>query len=541
MTLMIDNFDSFTYNIVDILRRLGEEVIVKRNDEMTLDDIERMAPERIVISPGPGNPDGAGICLDVVRRFAGAIPILGVCLGHQVIVQAFGGRITGAPTIMHGKQDRIAHDGRGLFRSISKEVQAARYHSLIADPGSLPEELEVTARAQSDQTIMGIRHVTHTIEGLQFHPESIGTEYGMKMIENFLSYRRTGSPVREILQTIMSGRDLDGQQAYEIMDEITDGVLSDGQIGAFLGALSVKGVTPGELSEFARVLLAKTGVTPQAKREPLLDTCGTGGDGQHTFNISTAMALTCAAAGQRVAKHGNKAVSSKSGSYDFLAELGVAVNQPLDVSLQALDTVGFSFLFAPRYHGAMRHVGRVRQELGVRTVFNMIGPLVNPLRPEYQIAGVFSPELLDIYAQTLHRLGTRRALVVHARDGLDEISVCARTDARLLQEDGTITDMVIDPAAFGISGYSLEDLHGGNAAANVELFREILSGDRSTRAQRAVRDAIALNAGAALWIAERAVSIEEGYRAAGELLDAGGLAEHLLRMGIAVEPGRGAR
>ena len=541
MTLMIDNFDSFTYNIVDILRRLGEEVIVKRNDEMTLVDIERMAPDRIVISPGPGDPDGAGICLEVVLRFAGSIPILGVCLGHQVIVQAFGGRITGAPTIMHGKQDRIAHDGRGLFRSISKELLAARYHSLIADPGSLPEELEVTARAQSDQTIMGVRHVSHTIEGVQFHPESIGTEYGMKMLENFLSYRRTGSPVREILQSIMRGEDLDGRQAYEIMDEITDGVLSDGQIGAFLGALSVKGVTPGELSEFARVLLAKTGVSPQHDREPLLDTCGTGGDGKHTFNISTAMALTCASAGQRVAKHGNKAVSSKSGSYDFLAELGIAVNQPMEESLEALDAVQFSFLFAPRYHGAMRHVGRVRQELGVRTVFNMIGPLVNPLRPEYQIAGVFSSELLAVYAETLHRLGTRRALVVHARDGLDEISVCSPTDAKYLQADGTVTDLVIDPAAFGIPGYSLEDLHGGNAAANVELFREILAGERTTMAQRAVRDAIALNAGAALWIAERAASIEEGFAAAGALLDHGGVAAHLKRMGVDIASVRGAK
>jgi anthranilate synthase/phosphoribosyltransferase len=519
MVLMIDNYDSFTYNIVDLLKRAGQNVVVKRNKSVTIDEIEQINPDHIVISPGPGTPDDAGISLQVVRHFAGKIPILGVCLGHQVIVQALGGRIVQAPTIMHGKVDTVSHDSRGLFRNIEQNMSVVRYHSLTASQGDLPDVLQVTSRAQSDQAIMGVRHREYLIEGVQFHPESIGTTLGFKLIQNFLAYKREESPVTRILGHLTNGKDLEAVDAYEIMDEITNGELSNGQIGAFLGAMAVKGVTPVELSQFAAVLIDKTGVLPE--EQDLLDTCGTGGDGKHTFNISTASALVCAAAGIKIAKHGNKAVSSKSGSYDFLQALGIPVSQSYGECQESIAQKGFAFLFAPIFHSAMRYAGQVRQELKVRTVFNMLGPLVNPMRPCFQITGVFSESILGLYAETLKLLGLRRGLVVHSEDHLDEISICAPTMIREICEDGEIREYTINPKKLGIDGYDMKDLEGGNAVENAELFMEIVDGELSSKKNRAVFEAVALNAGAGLYAAGAVETVEQGYLKAGRLITDG--------------------
>jgi anthranilate synthase component II len=186
MLLMIDNYDSFTYNLVQYLGELGEEVKVVRNDELTADDVERLAPARIVISPGPCTPDRAGISLELIRRFGGRTPILGVCLGHQAIGQAFGGRVVHSKAIMHGKVSRIHHSGKGVFRGLPTPYEATRYHSLAIAPESAPEALEVTAWTE-DGEIMGFRHRSLAIEGVQFHPESILTEHGHALLRNFLS------------------------------------------------------------------------------------------------------------------------------------------------------------------------------------------------------------------------------------------------------------------------------------------------------------------------------------------------------------------
>ncbi len=185
MLLLIDNYDSFTYNLYQYLGELGAEVEVVRNDQVTLEDIETMAPERIIISPGPGNPDEAGISKDVIRRFAGKVPILGVCLGHQCIGEVFGGIVEGAGEILHGKVSRITHDGRGVFAGIASPISATRYHSLAIRPDSVPEVLEVSARSESG-VIMGVRHRTLAVEGVQFHPESILTPDGHQILRNFL-------------------------------------------------------------------------------------------------------------------------------------------------------------------------------------------------------------------------------------------------------------------------------------------------------------------------------------------------------------------
>jgi anthranilate synthase/aminodeoxychorismate synthase-like glutamine amidotransferase len=185
MLLLIDNYDSFTYNLYQYLGELGAEVEVVRNDQVTLEDIETMTPERIIISPGPGNPDEAGISKDVIRRFAGKMPIFGVCLGHQCIGEVFGGVVEGAGEILHGKVSQITHDGRGVFAGLPSPISATRYHSLAIRPDSVPEELEVSARSESG-VIMGVRHRTLAVEGVQFHPESILTPDGHQILRNFL-------------------------------------------------------------------------------------------------------------------------------------------------------------------------------------------------------------------------------------------------------------------------------------------------------------------------------------------------------------------
>jgi len=185
MILVIDNYDSFTYNLVQYLGELGAELTVRRNDKITIDEIQRMAPERIVISPGPKTPSEAGICLDVIKTFSGRVPILGVCLGHQAIGQAFGGRVIRAPALMHGKTSPVSHDGKTIFSGLPNPFTATRYHSLIVERESLPTCLEISATAP-DGLIMGLRHQTMKVEGVQFHPESILTEVGNNLLENFL-------------------------------------------------------------------------------------------------------------------------------------------------------------------------------------------------------------------------------------------------------------------------------------------------------------------------------------------------------------------
>jgi para-aminobenzoate synthetase component II len=186
MILLLDNYDSFTYNLAQYLGQMGEKLVVRRNDRITLEEIEEMAPERIVISPGPGTPRQAGICIPVIRRFAAKIPILGVCLGHQAIGDAFGGRVVRAPRIMHGKTSEVRHDGKTIFRKLPQNFQATRYHSLIVERKSLPRELQISAETD-DGTIMGLRHRKLRVEGVQFHPESVLTDVGFRLLQNFLA------------------------------------------------------------------------------------------------------------------------------------------------------------------------------------------------------------------------------------------------------------------------------------------------------------------------------------------------------------------
>jgi anthranilate synthase/phosphoribosyltransferase len=504
MYLILDNYDSFTYNIYQYLIELTDkEVRVVRNDKTTIEEIRTLAPEGIIISPGPGRPEDAGISVELVRSFAGEIPILGVCLGHQAIGYAFGANIVGAGKIMHGKTDSILTDGRGLFRTVPTPAVFTRYHSLVVEEASMPDTLEVTSHG-SDGEVMGIRHREYIVEGIQFHPESIASEAGKEVLKNFLKYRLEPVPHRVYLEQIIGGTDLSLNEAADVMRELTEGTLSEAHIAAYLMGLNCKGIAAEEIAGCASVLQEKRTVVSFDR--PLLDTCGTGGDGLGTFNISSLSAIAAAACGVLVAKHGNRAISSLSGSADFYRELGIDIQLSPGAAKRLLEETGFTFLFAPIYHGAMRYAAPVRRSLGVKTIMNLLGPLVNPAGASFQLIGVYDRDLAKRIAQAAKLLGIKRVLVVHGDDGLDEISVTGNTSAIYASEDD-FEDMVIDPLTIVGETFELEELSGGSGLENAKAAREIVAGGGI----RAIREAVQLNAGAGLWLYGAVDDIKTGY------------------------------
>ena len=524
MYVIIDNYDSFTYNLFQYVSALtDEEVRVFRNDRVTVAELEALAPRGIIISPGPGRPEDAGVSVETVRHFAGSTPLLGVCLGHQAIGQAFGGTIVGARNIVHGKTDTISLDGRGLFRGVPSPSVFTRYHSLVVQADTLPEGFEVTATSP-DGEVMGIRHREWVVEGVQFHPESIASAMGMRILANFLDYRREPFVFRPLLQRVMAGEPLAMEQAAELMDEITEGRLPASQLAAMLVALGVKGYTAEEIAGFAAVLARKKQPLQRpAGAATVVDTCGTGGDGLATFNISSLAALVVAGCGVAVAKHGNRGVSSPTGSADLFAALGVDTGLSPAQAAAVLQRTGFAFLFAPTYHGAMRHAAGVRAELGIKTVLNLLGPLVNPAAAEFQLIGVYDGALCEPMARAARLLGVRRVLVVHGADGQDEVSVTGPTRMVEIGADDECRVSEFDPASCGIAPASLDELKGGDAAHNAALARALLGGG----GRPALRDAVAVNAGAALYVAGAAPDIAAGYRRACTVLADGSAAAKL--------------
>ena len=320
--------------------------------------------------------------------------------------------------------------------------------------------------------------------------------------------------IKETISRLVERQDLAPEEAAQVMGAIMDGNTTQSQIGAFLAALRMKGETPQEIAAFARVMRGHAVNVAPVTRKPLVDTCGTGGDGSHTFNISTAAALVAAGAGIPVVKHGNRSVSSTCGSADVLSALGV--NLAVDPAHQAaiVEQVGIAFLFAPAHHPAMRHVMAARQELGCRTVFNSLGPLANPAGAQAQVLGVYSPDLTRPMAEVLRILGLSRAMVVHG-SGLDEITTTGATSVCELS-NGSVRTYTLNPDAFGISPADLADLRGGDAQENARIIREILSGERG-----AYRDIVLLNAGAAICTGGQAADLHEGIGLAASSIDTG--------------------
>jgi anthranilate phosphoribosyltransferase len=322
------------------------------------------------------------------------------------------------------------------------------------------------------------------------------------------------------IQLLLDGHHLSRADARELMGSIMEGEATDAQIAGFLVALRTKGETADEIAGFAEAMRAHV-VPVRPQRSPVVDIVGTGGDGAHTFNISTAAALVAAAAGAAVAKHGNRAASSQAGSADVLEELGIALEQPPERIALSIDDLGFGFMFARAHHPAMRFVASVRQEIGIRTVFNILGPLANPAGACDGVFGVYSPALVPLFAEALGELGARRAFVVHGEGGLDELSPSGPS---LVAEivDGDVTEWELDPRDLGIEPSDGATLRGGSATENAAIIRAVLAGEPGGR-----RDAVLLNASGALVAAGLADDLVEGIALGAETIDSGAAASRL--------------
>jgi len=327
----------------------------------------------------------------------------------------------------------------------------------------------------------------------------------------------------EAIEIALGGREVPAPVLEAAFGEIAGGEAAPVRIAALLVALRSKGETAGEIAAVARALRA-VAVTAPCPHPQAVDTCGTGGDGAGTFNISTTAAFVVAGAGLPVAKHGNRAASSRAGSADVLEALGAEIDLPVERSAVILAEVGIAFFFAPSAHPVMRYVAPVRRELGVRTLMNCLGPLLNPVGVRRQLVGVYARELVEPLAAALAELGAERALVVHGSDGLDELTTTG-TSVAALYDGGAVRCLDVEPAALGLPTATAGALRGGDARQNAGIVREVLEGERGAR-----RDVVVLNAAAALWVGEAVGGLEEGIGCAAESLDSGAARDKLEKM-----------
>ena len=326
--------------------------------------------------------------------------------------------------------------------------------------------------------------------------------------------------IKEAIAKLVAGADLSRREAAQVMTQIMSGEATPAQIAAFVTALHMKGETVDEITGCAEAMRDKATLV-RCSRRPLIDTCGTGGDGSGTFNISTATALVAAAAGATVAKHGNRAASSKCGSADVLEGLGVRIDMSPKEVEDCLEQVGFGFMFAPVFHESMRHAAQPRRELGIRTIFNLVGPVTNPARADCQVMGIFAPELTEPIAMVLRNLGVSRAFVVCGSDGLDEITITGPTRMSEVR-DGEVTTYSITPDELGVDKASKKDLKGGDVRTNVGIIVDILNGRKGPP-----REIVVANAGPCLVVAGLAATFREGTALARDAIDSGGALEKL--------------
>ena len=325
------------------------------------------------------------------------------------------------------------------------------------------------------------------------------------------------SKIKEAIKELLDKRHLSDELMANVMNEIMDGRATDAQIGAFLIGLRMKGESPSEICQAAKIMRQKAlRIEPTLKEgQALVDTCGTGGDGANTFNISTTSAFVVAGAGIKVAKHGNRSISSRSGSADLLEALGVDISMSPDKVQKAIEEIGIGFLFAPSLHPAMKHVIGPRREIGVRTVFNVLGPLTNPAGANCQVLGVFDKDLVSVLAEVLRLLGEKSAWVVHGLDGIDEISLCEKTKIASLR-NGEIEEFDFNPERYGFSLCRKDDLKGGSPEDNAQITMNILEGEKGPK-----RDIVVINAAAAILVAEGLEDFNDAVKRAEDSIDSG--------------------
>ena len=331
---------------------------------------------------------------------------------------------------------------------------------------------------------------------------------------------------KDVLSQLLERRDLTQEVMLDVMHQVMGGGLSHAQIAAFLIALRAKGETVDEIAAAAMVMRELSTKVNIQDAAHLIDTCGTGGDGIQTFNVSTVCAFVAAAAGAKVAKHGGRSVSSTCGSADALEALGVNVNQTPEQVAASVNEIGIGFMFAPNHHSAMKHAAPVRRELGVRTLFNLLGPMTNPATARRQVMGVFDKSLTGKLAQVLQKLGSEHVLVVHGADGMDEISFTGDTYIAELK-NGQVSEYVLNPAQYGLSTHQLKDIQIRDAQESKAMILDVLNGKHDTEKSAAARDIVLMNAGAAIYVSGQAESLQAGIHKAAEVIDSGAALEKL--------------
>lgn len=513
MFLLIDNYDSFTYNLVQAFYALDLDPVVVKNDDPALLDMARdPGLEMVCVSPGPGHPKDAGLCPRFLDLLDPSVPVLGVCLGAQLLGLRAGARIEIAPTIMHGKQSEIFHDGQGIFSNLPNPLKVGRYHSLVVKSDrESDKKITITARGPEGET-MALKYNDRPWVGVQFHPESILTPDGLRLLANFpkkiLPEKDRRANFSAILERVASGEDLSADMAAAGFAALLDGELSPAQAGAFLMGLRLKGESPLELAHATRAALSRSARVPGLAGD-CIDVVGTGGDGRNSFNCSTATSLILAGMGYKVVKHGNRAVSSKCGSADALEALGIKLDANPESVLDRLDEDNFAFLFAPHFHPAFKNIGPLRKELGIRTLFNILGPMINPARPSHLLMGVARPELTKLVAETLAQSPLRRGAVVCGAGGYDEMTPMGASEIAIV-ENGAVSWIIFDPAKYDIETCSPEDLAVNSKEEAVAALKDILTGN----GKKAMRDMVMLNVALALFILRPELSLDHAMEEA---------------------------
>lgn len=502
MILLIDNYDSFVFNIKTMLNQLtNDEIAVYRNDKITLDEIKRLSPNAIILSPGPKHPKDSGICLEIFKARLN-VPVLGICLGHQALGLCFGAKIQRLKEVAHATSSQISLIAQSeLFREFPKDFSVMRYHSLeVVD---LPSELEALAYTK-DKVLMAMRHKDLPYFGVQFHPESYFSEYGLKIFENFLKFKgQTSQKVSEkptltsFITKLQDNQGLNTDDFARICQIIASREYEAVQLGALLVLITEKSLDERSLSALVSNIL-KYSQTFNDESE-MIDIVGTGGDGFKSINVSTTTAFILGALGVKVAKHGNRAISSASGSSDVLGALKIPAFDSIAKQVKVLDEQGLTFFHAPFFHSLVGEVKEVRAKLGVRTVFNVLGPLLHPnLSLKYQLMGNYHAPVHRLLIEVLQNLGRKHALVVRGNDGMDEISICDETSIYELK-DGQIFNYTISPEQFGFKRAFHSEIVGGDAKQNAKILLDTLSGKQ----KGAKFDIVVLNAMFALYTANR--------------------------------------
>lgn len=512
--LFLDNVDSFTYNLVDQLRQHGHSVTIYRNTvaaEVIIQRLAEMESPILFLSPGPGEPSQAGCMPKLLRCLKGQLPIIGICLGHQAIVEAYGGTIVPAGNILHGKASLINHDNQAMFKGLPNPLPVARYHSLKGE--NIPAEL--TINANFDTIVMAVRHERDRVCGFQFHPESILTIQGTVLLNQTIEWAQrsvantidnnvassttsikptpmtesSGLPIQPILEALYQGKPLAKAQSQQLFQQIIQGKLQPTALATAIISMKVRKETPEEIAGAALALLDNADDFARPDYD-FADIVGTGGDGVNSINISTASTFVAAALGYPIAKHGNRGVSSKSGSSDVLGALGIKLNMSAETARQALDDLGVCFLFAQQYHSGFRHAAPIRQQLKTRTIFNILGPLINPAKPKRILLGVYHPDLIEPIAETLRMLNYQHAIVVHG-SGMDEVAVHGATlCAEVIGDE--ISYYEVSPFDFGLPTYRLADIAGGTPEQNCAILTAILQGHGNAAHEAAIAVNVAM-------------------------------------------------